>query len=201
MKKQHLKRVIATASLVLGLSGVWPAHADTIGGFLGAAAAGAPTLAAAVDLAKGAFVHHYVRDGFSCGANEVMVGIHINKSKVTCAQLNYDYKIANRIIDKPRGTQVSSNPSMHGCPPSYLIQAIRRTGFGEGSDEELSCVSLKNNVGQALELTEKLHDGRGRNDNGTQSTIYNLTPTMHVCPRDYAMQGIHGAQNDLYCAG
>ena len=37
MKKHNFRSVIATASLVLGLSGVGPAHADIFGGFLGAA--------------------------------------------------------------------------------------------------------------------------------------------------------------------
>jgi hypothetical protein len=164
--------------------------------FLVQASITTPALAAPT-LAKSAFVHHYVKDGYSCGLSKVMVGIHITKQKVTCARLNYDYKVANRIVDKYRGTQVSSNPSMHGCPANYLIQALQRYGL----DEDLTCISLKNNLGQALEFTSALHDGRGPNDNGTQSTIYGLTPTMHVCPRDYAMRGIHQSQNDLYCAG
>lgn len=40
MEKQNLRSVIATASLVLGLSGIGPAHADIFGRFLGAASAG-----------------------------------------------------------------------------------------------------------------------------------------------------------------
>jgi hypothetical protein len=40
MKKHHFRSVIATASLVLGLSGSGPAHTNIFGGFLGAAAAG-----------------------------------------------------------------------------------------------------------------------------------------------------------------
>lgn len=157
----------------------------------------APALAAAPEVANGAFVHHYVIDGRSCGGpNDVMVGIHIDKNKVTCAQLNHGYRIANKYTDKGPGTRVSSDPTMHGCAPNYLIQGLKG-----GGSYDLTCVSLKNNVGQALVLPRRLHDGRGPNNNGTQSTIYNLTPTMHVCPRDYAMQGIHQDQNDLYCAG
>ena len=38
MKKPSFRSMIATASLVLGLSGVGPAHADIFGGFLGIAA-------------------------------------------------------------------------------------------------------------------------------------------------------------------
>ena len=36
MKKHNFRSVIATASLVLGLSGIGSAHADAIGGYLGA---------------------------------------------------------------------------------------------------------------------------------------------------------------------
>jgi hypothetical protein len=158
---------------------------------------GGATTASAVELADGAFIHHYVKDGRSCASSEVMIGIHIDKYKVTCAKLNYGYRVHNRYIDKTGGTQISSNPSMHGCAPNYVIQALKRYG----NDEDLTCVSLVNTAGQALQLPLGLHDGRGPNNNGTQSTIYGLTPTMHVCPHHYAMRGIHQHLNDLYCAG
>lgn len=155
----------------------------------------APASAAVV--ANGAFVHHHVTSGLNCGAEEVMVGVHLAQNKVICAALNFDYKVGTRITDPVHGTQVSSNPVMHGCPPDFLIQGMKDFGGAE----ELTCVSLRNNQGQALTLTRGVHDGRGPNDNGTQSTIYGLTPTMHVCGTDLAMRGIHQSQNDLFCAG
>ena len=41
MKKHNFRSVIATASLVLSLSGIGSAHADIFGGYLGAASEGA----------------------------------------------------------------------------------------------------------------------------------------------------------------
>ena len=148
-----------------------------------------------VDVANGAFVHHYVRAGFVCGPDEVMVGIHIDHTQVViCARLNFGYKVANRITDRPHGTQVSDNPPMHGCPRDYLIQGLELTG----GSESLTCVSLMNAAGQALVLTNELRDGHG----ATTSDIYGFNnPTMHACPRSYAMRGIHQDRNDLYCAG
>ena len=133
-----------------------------------------------------------------CGPNEVMIGVHINKGKLTCAQLNFGYQIANRIIDPVDHTQVSSNPSMHGCPPDYLIQAL---SIFSGDTEELTCVSLRDSAGQALSLPNGVHDGRGPDDDGTQSTIYGIKTKMHVCGVNLAMRGIHRTQNDLFCAG
>ena len=156
--------------------------------------------ASAVTMAQGTFVQPYVRSGFSCPSTQVMLGIHVNKQKVICAVLNYGYRIQNRYTDYARGTQVSSNPSMHGCAQNYVIQAVSGISpFSTAKDEDLTCVSLQTSSGQPLAFTNSVHDGRGPSDNGTQSTIYGLSPTMHVCPRNFAMQGIQQAQNDLFC--
>jgi hypothetical protein len=156
--------------------------------------------AAAVAISPNAFVSLHVvstpNPTLNCASNEVMIGIHFAQGKATCAQLNFGYRVASTIID-PSGfgsTQVSSNPSMHGCPTSYLIQGINL------QSEYLTCVSLRDSVGNALDLTAFVHDGRG--NDGTQSTIYGINnPRMHVCGVNLAMKGVHRSQNDLFCAG
>jgi hypothetical protein len=151
------------------------------------------------ELPEDAFVHHYVRSGLSCPDDQVMVGVHIVKREVICAGLNHGYRVANRDTDPVRGNDVSDNPSMHGCLPDYFIQGLVK----HGRDEELRCVSLEDPAGEALVQSDWRHDGRGPDNDGTQSTDEygpDFTPRMHVCPRPYAMQGIHQAQNDLYCA-
>jgi hypothetical protein len=157
-------------------------------------------LTAPIDIATGALVQQYVRSGFICGTNEVMVGIHLTQQKVICARLNYGYRIANAYVDPVHGTQVPpfNNPYMHGCAPNYVVQALRRVG----ADEELTCVSLQNNIGQALLLPNAYVDGRGSSNGSQSDRIDGLNnPKMRVCQRDYAMAGIHEAMNDLYCAG
>jgi hypothetical protein len=127
-----------------------------------------------------------------------MVGIHFAQGKAVCAQLNFGYRVASTIVD-PSGigsTQVSSNPSMHGCPTNYLVQGV------DLQSEFLTCVSLRDSAGNSLDLTRFVHDGRGPSDDGTQSTIYGISnPKMHACGPDLAMKGVHRIQNDLYCAG
>jgi hypothetical protein len=87
---------------------------------------------------------------------------------------------------------------MHGCAPNYIIQGLTRNGL----DESLTCVSLKNDLGQALALPLAYVDGPGRGNDGSQSTtFYGLTPKMHVCGYDTAMAGIQQYKNDLYCVG
>jgi hypothetical protein len=136
----------------------------------------------------------YVRSGFYCAQDEVMLGIHINQQKVICASLNYGYRIANRYYDAPWHTEVPGN--MHGCMPDYVIQGLSRYG----SNEYLLCASLKDAGGRPLHFAFSYVDGPGPDNNGTQSTIYGLdSPKMHVCPTQYAMAGIQVANNDLYC--
>jgi hypothetical protein len=160
----------------------------------------ASTAAATIYVQPGAFVHHYTRSGLTCNDNEVLIGVHINQSKSVCARLNYGYNVASRYVDPTHGTQVPGwDPIMHGCAPNYVAQGLQLWGW---ADEEITCVSLQDNLGRALAISAELVDGFGRHNNGTQSSIYGLTrPTMHVCPRNYAMAGIHQSNNDLFCVG
>ena len=158
-----------------------------------------PHPVAKLDLAKQSFVNPYVKDGFACGNKEVMVGIHMKEHKVICASLNFGYRVLETIRDPKKGTQVSSNPSMHGCPANYFIQKLISVNELNDRNEELVCVSLENKNDTALAAPTCEHDGRGPDDRGTQSSIYGLTPTMHSCRDDFAMRGIHQRDNDLYC--
>jgi hypothetical protein len=168
--------------------------------------------AAAVPLPANMFINLHVISATSspplspkliCPRNEVMIGIHFEAKKAICAQLNHGYRIYNHAyIDTPRlGTQVSQNPSMHGCTSSWFIQGIGGISLG---NQSLTCVKLVDSQGFLVSgLTQAVHDGRGDGNNGTQSTIYSngLRPIMHVCPRNYAMRGVHKEKNDLYCVG
>lgn len=153
----------------------------------------------ALRLNKGTFVNPYVIEGFECKDDEVMVGVHIKKKKAICASLNFNYRVSNRTIDDKNVTQVSSNPKMHGCARNFFIQGLKEVGFLGDKKEKLVCVSLETENGIALEAPSCVHDGRGPYDKGTQSDIYGLTPTMHACPKNSAMNGIHQSQNDLHC--
>lgn len=186
---------------------------------VGVAALGAGCAAPAVDgedepvteageallIAPGSFVFHHLVNGLTCASNEVMVGIHMTQGKAICAQLNNGYQVGTAFydhyayFDSPGpNTQVSSSPSMHGCPTNYFIQGVQSFYGGE----ILRCVPLRTANGEALFYGKTLHDGRGPGDNGTQSIpTYNISPNMHSCPPSYAMVGLHVAQNDLFCGG
>jgi hypothetical protein len=155
-----------------------------------------------ITLSSDTFVDLHVSDGLACSANQVMIGIHIGKGKVACASLNFGDRVAETYKDvggSDTGTQVSDNPPMHGCAPNFFVQRVDRTGPGE--NEDLTCVALQTITGVALKPSSCVHDGRGANNDGTQSTIYGLSPKMHACPMNMAMNGIHQTKNDLNCCG
>ena len=130
----------------------------------------------------------------ACGFNEVMIGIHVEREQVTCAALNFGYKIQSRVIDAPHTTQVGNNPRMHGCPQNFFIQSM----ILEGDDEELSCVSLQTADNIALTYSSTYQDGNSP-PTASQGT-YNILPNMHVCRPSFAMVGIHQDRNNLFCA-
>jgi hypothetical protein len=94
-----------------------------------------------------------------------------------------------------------------GDQPVYqelLAVTGRTTALRSSCDQDLAAEpgkgSLRDSVGNALDLTAFVHDGRG--NDGTQSTIYGINnPRMHVCGVNLAMKGVHRSQNDLFCAG
>lgn len=150
-------------------------------------------------VAPGAFVALHVSPQgglLKCGANEVMIGIHLAQGRVICAALNFGYKVQVRVTDPVHGTQVGSSPTMHGCPTNFFVQAVNL--MGPGQDESLDCVSLETADNIALTYSSTYQD---RNSPPTGSLpTYNISPNMHVCKPNFAMVGIHQSQNNLFCA-
>ncbi|MCG7964480.1 MAG: hypothetical protein N0E54_17395 [Candidatus Thiodiazotropha taylori] len=136
-----------------------------------------------------------------CNENEVVVGIHWSDRMATCARLGHGYKVGFGVTVETypqssiKANQVSNNPTMLGCPDGYLIQEIR-------TPTEFVCVPLLDSSDKALTYSKCNHDGRGANNDGTQSDIYGInSPRMHACPKDNAIRGWHNNQNDLFCCG
>ncbi len=147
---------------------------------------------------SGNFCQIHQVNSLVCGTNEVMVGIHIGQAKALCAGLTNNYSVSNSLTDPgPNGHQVSSGPSMHGCPDGYFIQGVTVTGgLFAAPNEILKCVAFKNPSGTLATSGSCVRD----NDGATQSTVYGFNnPTMHACPSGTAMVGIHQKRNDLYC--
>jgi len=133
-----------------------------------------------------------------CGANEVMIGIHIGQGKALCAGLTNNDSVSNSLTDAgPNGHQVSSDPSMHGCPTGYFIQGVTvTTGLFAANNEILKCVAFKSPNGSLVSSGSCVRNNAG----ATQSTVYGFdNPSMHACPSGTAMVGIHQKRNDLYC--
>ena len=117
MKKHNFRSVIATASLVLGLSAVWPAHAANIGGALGAAAG-------ATDVY-----------GVTCPIGTVSVKADVNDANVAGNQISV-------LVIDPNGS-VATASAVDGGPPStfatlaggagnYIVAVHKDTGAGTG---------------------------------------------------------------------
>ena len=135
----------------------------------------------------------------ACKTNEIVVGVHFNDRKLICAKLKTGWTTISSFFDTwEEKTSVSSNPSMHGCADGAFIRAI---GILGANSEHLECVYLKGPNGSIYYSSNHVHDGKGPNDNGSQSNnVYNLSnPVMHVCPKGYGMVGVHRSYNDLYC--
>ena len=124
MRKYNFRSVIATASLVLGLSGVGSAHADIFGGFLGA-------VASATDVY-----------GMTCPIGTVSVKANVNDAVAAGNQ------ICVQVID-PNGLAATAC-AVDGGPPSalatlaggagnYLVSVHKNTAVGEGYAVFMDC--------------------------------------------------------------
>lgn len=102
MEKHNFRSVIATASLVLGLSAVGPAHAANVGGTLGA-------VAGATDVY-----------GVNCPIGTVSVKADVNDANV--AGVQFSVQVIN-----PNGRAATAS-AVDGGPPS----ALATSGGGAG---------------------------------------------------------------------
>jgi hypothetical protein len=126
MKKPSFRSMIATASLVLGLSGVGSAHADIFGGFLGIAAG-----AAATDVY-----------GMTCPIGTVSVKADVNDAIAAGNQISVQ-------VINPNGRATTSS-AVDGSGPSalvtlaggagnYLVTVHKNTAVGEGYAVFMDC--------------------------------------------------------------
>jgi hypothetical protein len=126
MKKRNFKSLIATASLVLGFSGVGPAHADIFGGFLGIAAGAAATDVYAMTCPIGTVsVQANVNDAVAAG-NQICVQV-INPNGLattSCA---------------PDGGAFSPLAILAGGAGNYLVTVDKDTAVGEGYVVFMDC--------------------------------------------------------------
>ncbi len=127
MEKHNFRSVIATASLVLGLSGVGPAHADIFGGFLGAAAG-------ATDVY-----------GMTCPIGTVSVKASVNDAVAVGNQISVQ-------VINPHGRAITAS-AVDGGPPStlvtltggagqYLVTVHKNTLLGEGYSVSMDCYDV-----------------------------------------------------------
>jgi hypothetical protein len=111
--------VIATASLVLGLSGVGPAHADIFGGFLGAASAGATDVYA-----------------MTCPIGTVSVKASVNDAVAVGNQIPNGRAVTASAVD---GGPPSALVTLTGGAGQYLVTVHKNTAVGEGYSVSMDC--------------------------------------------------------------
>lgn len=124
MKKHNFRSILATASLVLGLSGTGSAHADIFGGFLGAAAG-------ATDVY-----------GMTCPIGTTSVRANVNDANAAGIQVSVQ-------VINPNGLATTST-AVDGGPPSalailaggagnYLVTVDKDAAGGEGYAVAMDC--------------------------------------------------------------
>ena len=124
MGKHSFRSVIATASLVLGLSGVGSAHADAIGGHLGAVA-GATDVYSVTCPAGTVSVEASVNDAITAGTQVSVQLINPNGSAITASAVD--------------GGGPSGFATLDGGAGSYLVTVSKNTEFGEGYGVSIHC--------------------------------------------------------------
>jgi hypothetical protein len=124
MKKHNFRSLIATASLVLGLSDIGPAHADAIGGHLGAVE-GATDVYAVTCPAGTVSVEASVNDAITAGTQVSVQLINPNGSAITASAVD--------------GGGPSGFVTLDGGAGSYLAIVSKNTEFGEGYGVSIHC--------------------------------------------------------------
>jgi len=125
MKKHNFGSVIATASLVLGLSGIGPAHADIFGGFLGAASAGTTDVYGVTCPIGTISVQASVNDAIAAG-NQISVQV-----------INPNGRAAT--VSAVDGGPPSALATLAGGAGNYLVTVHKNTGVGEGYSVSMDC--------------------------------------------------------------
>jgi hypothetical protein len=139
MEKHSFRNMIATASLVLGLSGIGPARADIFGGHLGAAAVGTMDI--------------YI---VTCPIGTASVKANVNDGTAVGNQINVQ-------LLNPNGRGVSESAVDNG-PPSpqailaggagtYTVTVAKNTGVGEGYTVAMDCYDA---AGAAISGTQSV---------------------------------------------
>jgi hypothetical protein len=126
MEKHNFRSMIATASLVLGLSGVGPAHADIFGGFLAIPAGAAATDVYGMTCPIGTTsVKANVNDAIAAG-NQICVQV-INPNGLATTSCAVD------------GGGPSALVTLAGGPGNYLVTVDKDTALGEGYAVFMDC--------------------------------------------------------------
>jgi hypothetical protein len=124
MKKYNFRSMIATASLVLGLSGVGPAHADIFGGFLGAGAS-------ATDVY-----------GVTCPIGTTSVKANVNDANNAGVQVSVHVINPNGLAttsSAPNGGGPSVLVTLAGGAGNYLVTVDKDAAGGEGYAVFMDC--------------------------------------------------------------
>lgn len=124
MKKHNFRSVIATASLVLGLSGIGPAHADIFGGFLGVAAPSATDVY-----------------GMTCPIGTFSVKANVNDANVAGNQISVQVINPNgraATVSAVDGGPPSAFATLAGGAGNYLVTVHKNTGAGVGEGYAVS---------------------------------------------------------------
>jgi hypothetical protein len=123
MNKHSLKNLVTTAALVLGLGGVLPAHAVTIGGFLG-------TEAGATDVYS-----------LTCPDETRSVRAKVNEADV--AGIQFSVQVINPLGRAVTASAVDNGLSdvavLRGRAGNYLVTVHKDAEGGEGYNVTLDC--------------------------------------------------------------
>ena len=140
MKKHHFRSVIATASLVLGLSGSGSAHANIFGGFLGAVAG--------------------TTDAYSvtCPIGTISVKANVNDAIAVGNQISVQ-------VINPNGRAVTKSAVDNGPPSAlatlvggagtYLVTVHKNTGVGEGYSVAMDCYDAVGAIAGTQSVTNR----------------------------------------------
>jgi hypothetical protein len=124
MKKRNFRRMMATASLVLGVSGVGPAHADIFGGFLGAAAGATDVYGMTCPIGT-ISVRANVNDGAAAGVQVSVHMINPNGGAATASAVD--------------GGGPSALATLAGGAGNYLVAVDKDAAINEGYVVAMDC--------------------------------------------------------------